>query len=120
MASDIVNGIVTVNINQCVTGTNSDDTTMRNEITQAINSAFGVSGPTQIADHFMCKYTTPPYTCYLIVKFFSSSFLNFYTHYLSLSSPFFVVFNLFRLLTPQHLWGDCVCLHELVDECLQR
>lgn len=55
VASDIINGIVTVTINRCVT-TEADDGVMRNEITNAINSAFGVSAPTQIADHFMCEY----------------------------------------------------------------
>ena len=57
VVSDIVNGIVTVNINRCVTA-DADDGVMRNEITNAINSAFGVSAPTDIADHFMCKYFT--------------------------------------------------------------
>jgi hypothetical protein len=119
VASNIENGIVTVNINRCVTG--ADDSVMRNEITSAINTAFGVSAPTQIADHFMCKYTTPNiHVLSYCQNFFLPLFLIFYTHYLSLSSPFFVVFNIFRLLTQQHLWGDCVCLHELVDECLQR
>ena len=68
VASDIVNGIVTVNINQCVTGTNSDDGPMRNEITDAINTAFGVSAPTQIADHFMCKLPIH------VLSYFSKSF----------------------------------------------
>ena len=63
VASNIENGIVTVNINRCVTG--ADDVEMRNEITSAINTAFGVSAPTQIADHFMCKlhYHTPLSYC---------------------------------------------------------
>ena len=54
IASNIVNGVMTVNINQCATG--SVDVNMRNEITDAINSAFDVSSPTDIADHFMCEY----------------------------------------------------------------
>ncbi len=75
VASNIENGIVTVNINRCVTG--SDDSVMRNEITSAINAAFGVSAPTEIADHFMCKYTTIHVLSYCqnIVKIFSSSSL---------------------------------------------
>ena len=59
LASNIVDGVLTVNINRCATA-EEDDSVMRNEITEAINSAFGVSSPTEIADHFM--YCLPPNT----------------------------------------------------------
>ena len=111
IASDIVNGVMTVTVNQCATG--SVDTTMRNEITSAINSAFGVSAPTDIADHFMCKY----FACIasLLISFFnfkSNIILNFF---LSVTSS-----QLFRLLAQRLHGRDRLCLHEFVDECVLR
>ncbi len=84
VASDITNGIVTVNINRCVTD-QADDSTMRNEITAAINTAFSVSAPTEIADHFMCEYFSrsffyeiSSFTAYLHHVVLTLSFLIFY------------------------------------------
>ena len=111
IASDIVNGVMTVTVNQCATG--SVDVNMRNEITEAINSAFGVSAPTDIADHFMCKY----FACIsLLTSFFnfkSNSILNFFLSVTSISI-------LFRLLAQRLHGRDCLCLHEFVDECVLR
>jgi hypothetical protein len=75
VASDIVNGIVTVNINRCVTA-DADDGVMRNEITSAINTAFGVSAPTQIADHFM--YCLPDNTFGGIAYAYMNSWMSVY------------------------------------------
>ena len=126
VASNIVNGVLTVNINHCVDtyvnppcagdeNIDCKDVIMRNEITSAINSAFGVSEPTDIADHFMCKYFA--FACIsLLTSFFnfrSNVMLNFFLSVTSISI-------LFRLLTQRLHGRDRLCLHEFVDECVLR
>lgn len=74
-ASSIINGVLTVNINQCV-ATGSDDINMRNEITNQINAAFGVASPTEIADHFM--YCLPPSSMGGIAYAFMNSWMSVY------------------------------------------
>ena len=53
--SSLANGVLTVTVNSCAV---AGDSVLRNEVTAAINSAFGVQNPTEIADHFM--YCLPP------------------------------------------------------------
>ena len=53
----ISNGVVTVDLGTSVSST-ATDSTMRNAVTSALNSAFGVTSPNQLADHVM--YCLPP------------------------------------------------------------
>ena len=55
--SGITNGVTTVNVN---VSTSEGGPAMRNAITTALNTQFGVSSPNQIADHVM--YCYPPGT----------------------------------------------------------
>ena len=112
IASDIVNGVMTVTINQCTTA-ESDDVNMRNQITEAINSAFGVSAPTDIADHFMCKYFACISSLTSFFNFRSNVIPNFFLSVTSIST-------LFRLFAQRLHGRDRLCLHEFVDECVLR
>ena len=68
--SGITNGVTTVTVN---VSTSQGDAVMRNEITSALNTQFGVTSPTQIANHVM--YCLPPGTMSGIAYAFINSWM---------------------------------------------
>ena len=74
-ATDIVNGVTTVNV---AVSTTQGDATMRNEITAALNQQFGVSNPTALANHVM--YCLPPNTMSGIAYAFVNSWMSVYSN----------------------------------------
>jgi len=94
--TDIVNGVMTVEINTAVSqegwgikaardATNSKDL-MENAITSKINTVFNVTSPQQIADHVVyCLPDHGPagFTAYAYVKSLNSVYNNKYCNYFS-------------------------------------
>jgi hypothetical protein len=70
----ISNGVLTVTVNSC---NKAGDVTLRNEVTNAINAAFGVTTPEQIADHFM--YCLPDGAMSGISYAFLNSWMSVYS-----------------------------------------
>ena len=73
----IVNGATTVTIEAGVTSS-SDDERMRNQITVALNEQFGVTSPTQLADHVM--YCLPPGSFGGVAYAFINSWMSVYNN----------------------------------------
>ena len=73
-STSISNGVVTVTLN---TSVSDGDTVMRNAITSELNAQFGVSSPTQLANHVM--YCLPPGTMTGIAYAFVNSWMSVYS-----------------------------------------
>jgi len=74
-AKGIVNGVTTITVSTDVT---QGDVEMRNAVTAAINTKFGVSNPTAIANHWM--YCLPPGTMSGIAYAFINSWMSVYSN----------------------------------------
>jgi hypothetical protein len=72
----INDGVVTITVSTAATSGN--DVNMRNDITAAINAQFGVTNPTQIADHWM--YCLPPGVMNGIAYAFINSWMSVYSN----------------------------------------
>mmetsp|Transcript_22689 Transcript_22689/g.47797 ORF Transcript_22689/g.47797 Transcript_22689/m.47797 type:complete len:760 (-) Transcript_22689:153-2432(-) len=75
-SNNIVNGVVTITV---TTDTSEGDGAMRNAITAEINSQFGVTNPTELADYFM--YCLPPNTLNGVAYAFINSWQSVYNDF---------------------------------------
>lgn len=75
-ANGIVDGVVTITVDTAATSGN--DGVMRNAVTDAIKAQFGVSHPTNIADHWM--YCLPPGVMGGIAYAFVNSWMSVYSN----------------------------------------